>query len=125
MTNDNGSSKAPAAASVTVSGSELVSVASNMAWTLEVSGDGYIFHPAGDTEACLYGFDSNNGVRVGTSDATVWVPQEDGYLTITIAKEDADPVTRYLGVYNSQDWRIYTSINNNIKDQTFTFYVKQ
>lgn len=125
MTNDNGSSKAPAAASVTVSGSELVSVASNMAWTLEVSGDGYIFHPAGDTEACLYGFDSNNGVRVGTSDANVWVPQEDGYLTITIAKEGADPVTRYLGVYNSQDWRIYTSINNNIKDQTFTFYVKQ
>ena len=125
MTNDNGSSKAPAAASVTVSGSELSSVASNMAWTLEVSGDGYIFHPAGDTEKSLYGYDNNNGVRVGINENNVWVPQEDGYFTITIAKDGADPVTRYLGVFNSQDWRIYTSINNNIKDQTFTFYVKQ
>ena len=30
--------------------------------------------------------------------------------------------SRYIGIYNSQDWRCYTTINNNIKDQTFAFY---
>ena len=32
---------------------------------------------------------------------------------------------RYVGVYNKQDWRAYTSVNNNIKGQTFTFFVKK
>jgi len=43
---------------------------------------------------------------------------------LTIQKETGN-VTRYIGVYNKADWRCYTSINNNIKDQTFTYFVKQ
>ena len=31
---------------------------------------------------------------------------------------------RYVGIYNSQNWRSYTSINSNIQGQTFAFYKK-
>ena len=31
---------------------------------------------------------------------------------------------RYIGIYNSQDWRCYTSEGGNIADQTFAFYKK-
>ena len=48
------------------------------------------------------------------------VDAESGYLVINDGTQN-----RYLGVYNKADWRAYTSVNNNIKDQTFTFFVKK
>ena len=59
----------------------------------------------------------NNGVRVGST-AAVFSLSDENYLTAA----DTANAQRYVGIYNSTDWRAYTSINTNIKDQTLTFW---
>ena len=120
MTNNNGTGSAPSAVAVTVTGNEITStVASTIKWT--VSGDaanGYTFYPNGSTEAWLYCTNTNNGVRVGTNTASTFeMDATSGYLV-------HQGTSRYVGIYNSQDWRCYTSINNNISGQTFAFFKK-
>lgn len=123
MSNDGSGSKQPMAVEVSISGTKLSSVSENMVWTLEKSGSSYIFHPGSNAEAWLYCTSNNNGLRTGTGETNVIsLDSESGYLTIVDTKD----VTRYIGVYyDNKDWRSYTSVNNNIKDQTFTFFVKQ
>lgn len=116
----NGSSNAPLAAAVTVSGTELTGTLDDaIKWTL--SGDatnGFVFYPKGSTTTWLYTTTSNNGLRVGTSEHNkVKLDATSGYLTINDGS-----TTRYIGIYNSQDWRSYTSVNSNISGQTFKFY---
>ena len=104
MTNDNGTS-APAAVAVTVvDGTLSGEPADNLKWNLEITEDGYVFYPNGDTENWLYCTNTNNGVKVGTGDAKHFTLDDEfeGYLTIT---ETTDQ--RYIGIYNSQDWRCY------------------
>lgn len=116
MSNDNGASSAPAAVAVTIENDEITSdVGDNIKWNISGNAtDGYTFYPDGDDEKWLYCTNSNNGVRVGTNtDNTFNI--SDGYLYHS-------GTSRYVGIYNSSDWRCYTSINNNIKDQTFAFY---
>ena len=124
MSNDNGTGAAPSAVAVTVASGKLSSApASNLVWKMEKTQAGYVFHK--DDETWLYATDTNNGLRVGKGAANeVVVEAETGYMTLTIQKETGN-VTRYIGVYNKADWRCYTSINNNIKDQAFTYFVKQ
>ncbi len=120
LSNENGTSSAPSAVHVTVSDNKLSAAPSEtIQWTLSVSGDNYTFFPVGSTETWLYCTNTNNGVRVGTSDNKVFTLDSDsGYL-----KNAA--TSRYLGVYNSADWRCYTeSTATNIKNQVFAFYVK-
>ncbi len=116
MSNDKGTSAAPTAVSVTISGDKITSaVADNIKWNISGNdADGYIFYPNGDEETWLYTTNDNNGVRVGTSDNKTFTINND-YLYNTVTG-------RYVGIYNSQAWRCYTSINSNIKDQTFGFY---
>ena len=120
MSNDGGTTSAPSAVAVTVTGNEITSsVASTIKWT--VSGDatnGYIFYPNGSTETWLYCTNTNNGVRVGANMANTFkMEATSGYLV-------HQGTSRYIGIYNSQDWRCYTSINSNIQGQTFAFYKK-
>ena len=121
MSNDNGTSSAPAAVVVTISedGKTLTGdVADNIKWNISGNAtDGYTFYPNGETEKWLYCTNSNNGMRVGTNDNKSFTVSEEGYLFNSAT-------SRYVGIYNSQDWRCYTSINNNIADQTFSFYKK-
>ncbi|MBQ7461988.1 MAG: hypothetical protein IJS63_06995 [Bacteroidaceae bacterium] len=118
MTNDNGTS-APAVAEVTVVSNTLSgTIDSNLQWNLGTDDDGYIFYPNGSTTTWLYCTNANNGVKVGNGDAKHFTI-EDGYLTTT---ETTDQ--RYIGIYNSQDWRCYTNTTGNIKGQTFAFYKK-
>ena len=117
MSNDKGASYAPTAVAVTVANGALTStVAANIQWTLSVDDGGYTFYPNGSTETWLYCTNANNGVRVGTGDDNTFSVKDD-YLY-------NEGQSRYIGIYNSQDWRSYTTINNNIKDQTFAFYKK-
>ena len=119
MTNDNGASLAPAAVPVivvdnTLSGEPAV----NIQWNLSGNTtDGYTFYPNGTTESWLYCNNSNNGVRVGTGDNSLFSVSAEGYLY-------NDGTGRYIGVYNNQDWRCYTTIHANIADETFAFYKK-
>lgn len=118
LANDKGTSAAPTAVSVTVNGNYLTgTIADNIKWNVSGNAtDGYTFYPNGSTTTWLYCTATNNGVRVGTNDNKAFtINSESGYLLNSAT-------SRYLGVYNSADWRCYTSINNNIKDQTFTFY---
>ena len=120
MTNDKGTSSAPAATEVTVVGKTLSgTIDNNLQWNISGdAGNGYVFYPNGDSENWLYCINDNNGVRVGkTNDNKAFKISNEGYLYNTGR-------SRYVGIYNSQDWRCYTSINSNIENQTFKFYKK-
>ena len=120
MSNDNGTGSAPAAVAVTiVNGTISGEPAENMQWTINGNAtDGYTFYPNGTTETWLYCTNTNNGVRVGTNENNTFVMDaESGYLmNIT--------TSRYLGIYNSQDWRCYNNTTGNTANQTFAFYKK-
>ena len=117
MSNDKGTSSAPTAVAVTVSNGKLSGViADNIKWNLSVSSGAYTFYPNGSTTTWLYCTNTNNGVRVGNNENKTFTVSDEGYLVHSAT-------SRFVGVYNSQDWRCYTSINSNIKDQSFSFYV--
>jgi len=128
MPNSNGESSAPAATTVTLSGdkSEITSnVDEALQWVVTVTTEGtgektYMFSVA-DTEDHLYCIGKNNGVRVGT----------DTNNQFTIKQADVNNTNdylyntgtaRYIGVYNSQDWRCYTTVHANIKETLVAFY---
>lgn len=128
MSNDaSGSNGQPKALDVTVSGNKLTKAPDNAVWTFEKSGNYFIFHSsAGETDTWLYCTAANNGLRTGTGDTKLLYIDSNNYLTV----EDTKGVARNIGVYSSNsDWRSYevkdSGVANNIKDQTFTFYVKQ
>ena len=122
MSNDNGTSSGPSAVAVTISGGKITStVADNIKWNISGNAtDGYTFYPNGDSEKWLYCTNTNNGVRVGANSDNTFVIS-DGYLF-------HNGTSRYVGIYSdnsvAKDWRCYTSINANIKNQTFAFYKK-
>ena len=122
-TNDaTGSS--PKVEPVTVDGDKLSAVPiDEIQWTLVRTEDNYYnFYPASNSSLYLYCINSNTGVRVGTNSSNLNSKNfiiESGYLK-NIEQN------RYVGIYNSQDWRCYPYITgtSNIKGQTFAFYVK-
>ena len=117
----NGIGSTPSTVSVIVSNNKIFSpspVTDNIKWN--ISGDatnGYIFYPNGDKEHWLYLKDktTNKGVFVGNENENKLFTIVDGYL-YNAATE------RYVGIYNSGDWRCYTSTSTNIAGQTFGFY---
>ncbi len=120
MTNDNGTGSAPVAYEVMVSGNKLASnPAEKIQWTLTKDGSDYTFYPNGTTATWLYCTSgTGNKVRVGTNtDGKLFTLDDSGYLK--------NAYSNYLGVYNSQDWRCYSSTTTgNIAGQTFAFYVR-
>ncbi|MBR3475027.1 MAG: hypothetical protein IKH34_08185 [Oscillospiraceae bacterium] len=117
LTNDHGTGTAPSAKEVTVSNGVLSADDddSNMIWYLEALEDGgYVLYADEAKSTWLYCTNTNNGVRVGTN--------ENNSFSIVSDYLKNDTTGRYVGVYNSADWRCYTSINNNIKEQTLQFW---
>ena len=119
MSNDKGTGAAPAAVALTVEGSAITSeVTNDIVWSMTASEAGFSVHPNGDTTKWLYCTNTNNGVRVGTNEAkTFRVDETSGYFV-------HNGTSRYVGVYNKADWRCYTSINDNIKNQRFVVFKK-
>ena len=121
MNNDNGTSKAPAGVTVTVSSDGTVLTtepAENLKWNVGGSANAYIFYPEGNTSIWLYCTGTNNGVRVGTTSANTFkIDSSTGYLY-------HNGTSRYIGVYTTNpDWRCYTTNGGNIANQTLGFYV--
>ena len=95
-------------------------------WNLVITEDGYIFYPAGHTDSWLYCLDdANDGVRIGTGNNKHFTMDDTyNYLTTT-----ETTYQRYIGIYNSTDWRCYklgndNSFPTNIAGQTFSFFKK-
>lgn len=115
MKNNNGASTHPTTVTVTVENGKITSqIYEYIKWNISIGDDGYTFYPNGDTENWLYCTNTNDGVRVGTNTNNVFTIR-DGYLFNTAT-------SRYVGTYNSVDWRCYTSSGGNIANQTITFY---
>lgn len=116
MSNNNGTGSAPSAVAVTVSDNYLTGdISDNIKWNVSGNAtEGYTFYPNGSTDTWLYCTNSNNGVRVGDNSNKTFKVVDD-YLQHV-------GTSRYVGIYNSSDWRCYTSINANIEKQTFAFY---
>lgn len=122
MSNDKGTSSAPAAVPVTVSVTEsdirITTDADNILWNLTFNAEDQTFTIKADgTTKHLYCTNTNNGVRVGTGKDSIFSEYTD-YLYNVGQK-------RYLGVYSKQDWRCYGTINSNIQNQQYAFYVKE
>lgn len=117
MSNDNGASSAPTAVAVTIEDDEITGdVAENILWNISYNSatETYTLYPNGSTETWLYCTNSNNGVRVGTNENKSFKIKDDYLFNVE--------TSTYLGIYSSQDWRRYGSINSNISGQTFAFY---
>lgn len=119
LSSANGTSKAPAATTVTATNGVLDKApADDLKWNIGGNASGYILYVNGRTSTWLYCTGTNNGVRVGTnSENTFVVDSASGYLKHT-------GTGRYLGVYRTTpDWRCYTNTTGNTANQTLGFYV--
>lgn len=133
ISNNNGTSDPPSATAVTLNTDkdEITSeVASTLQWKVTVTTSGatrsYQFGVSG-TSNYLYCTNSNNGVRVGTNSNNAFTYEKDESSssqnkTDYFLKNTA--TSRFLGVYNSTDWRCYTSVNSNISSTLTAFYKK-
>ena len=117
LPNNNGTKGAPAAITGTVSGNTMTTTEKDiLSWNIKKGTDSFQIFSAVENTKYLYSQSTNNGIRVGTDKNADWiVDDETGYLkNVTL--------TRYMGVYNSQDWRSYTSLHANIAGQTLNFW---
>ena len=121
MSNDNGTQKSPKAVAVTLSsdGTELTgTITDNLKWSVISSNGNYTFNKFGSTTDHLYCTNTNKGVRVGTN--------ENGIFTYYASEKYSglknSGTSRYVGVYNKQDWRCYTSINANISSTSIAYF---
>ena len=118
LTSSNGTSKAPAAVTVTVNGDALSgAIADNMLWNITNNNNSLTIYVNGKT-TYLYCTSSNDGVRVGTNtNKEFTIDASSGYLKHT-------STGRYVGVYTTNpDWRCYTNTTGNTAGQTLAFYV--
>ena len=111
-----------AKSTVTVSGDKITStVDATITWKIDYRETDKTFTlcTEADSTKKLNLTNNNNGVRVSKNSSTFTVA-ENGYLS---GKDTANTV-RYIGIYNTEDWRCYKEINTNIAGQTLGFYVK-
>ncbi|MDE6454946.1 MAG: hypothetical protein K2L38_03330, partial [Dysosmobacter sp.] len=103
------------AAKVTIADdtAELIADQDDYGWTFTQSGSGFkISNSAG---SYLFSNDTNNGVRVGTKEG-IWTLPAGTHLCMET------PTVRYLGIYNTQDWRAYNNTTGNTAGQQVSFW---
>ena len=117
LPNDGTAQKAAPAITGTVSGDTLTTTSeSQFGWKVIKSTDTFQLVSASDNTKYLYSTDKNNGIRQGKGESRDWkVDATSGYL-FNVAQ------SRYVGVYNQQDWRSYTTLHDNIAGQTLNFW---
>ena len=117
LPNNNGTKGAPAAITGTVSGNTMTTTEKDIfSWNIKKGTDSFQIFSAVENTKYLYSQSTNNGIRVGTGKNADWiVDDETGYLKNV-------GLTRYMGVFSSQDWRSYTSLHANIAGQTLNFW---
>lgn len=118
------SKQAPNAVDVTLSDdkSEITFETEGLEWIYTAVENGFNLGVAG-TENFLYATADNNGLRIGIGETNVCVIEKNNEVDF-ITMDDTKSTKRYIGVYNSTDWRSYTSVNANIKNCVTAFYKK-
>ena len=125
VSNNNGTSSAPTAVTITVSEGKITStVENNIKWNIDGNGtDGYIFYPNGSTTTWLYcnttaSSSSNNNIRVGTGDRKYWIADSDGDYVTNDTYTD-----RWLCNYNNADFRGYigSSVTSDIVSKFYKY----
>lgn len=119
----NGSSSAPTAVPVTIENDQITCNNGQLFWNIKSEADGYVIHPANDDTRWLYSTNSNNGVRVGTNTAKYWTLDVTDETKPEYHGFQHNETSRYMGVYNNQDWRTYTSIHNNIQSSQIEIFI--
>lgn len=115
LTSANGSNSAPSAVDVIITDNTISGeISENLQWTFEFVESGYIIRPLNNQSIALTSTNSNNGVRVNTGAANVWSLNETNDSGYKGFKNNSH--NRYMGVYQNQDWRTYTSIHSNIEN---------
>lgn len=116
VSNNNGTSKAPTAVSVTPSNNTITAPVATILWKVKKNSTGFVFLSNSDTSTWLYSTSTNNGTRVGTNaNDTFALDSASGYLKHL-------GTNRYLGVYNEQDWRCYNNTTGNTANQVLGIY---
>lgn len=123
ISNEKNTSAAPTAIDISanVDGKYLTGVQDGYKWIIEKDDANLIFYSYNDNSNYLYCINQDNGVRVGTGDAKVFVV-DGNYLKNT---QTTNP--RYLGISLNTDpysWRCYTLNTAVITNQTLKFYKK-
>lgn len=130
LVSTNGTSAAPTFnTSVSVSGNTLNGVTEAMQFDLSGTAGNYKLAVTGQTTNYLYTTATNNGVRVGTNANNLWtIAQHESNANAFVFK--CNETSRYLGVYNNQDWRCYdgfsvTNFTNGKGSSQIYLYKKQ
>ena len=114
LPNNGGTSSAPSAVAVTIVNDKLAEEPeSTLQWVLVIPETGkYQFKKSGSDY--LYTTNNNNGVRVGTNSNNVFTLSGNHLYNVA--------TSRYVGVYDNQDWRCYTSSGGNIATTKTVFF---
>lgn len=119
LQDDNGTGAAPTAKTITVLNKVITSeIDDNIYWIIVKDGDNLSFYQDDNKKNYLYCTATNNGVRVGNTNAnkTFTIDANSGYLK-------HNGTSRYVGVYTTNlDWRCYENTTGNIAGQTLKFY---
>ena len=109
LISSNGTGSAPTfyTSGLSIDGNTLNGVTDAMKFDLSGTKDNYELAVAGQTINYLYTKNDNNGVRVGQSTNKGWqIITHPNNANAFLMKSTY--TSRYLGVYNNQDWRCYT-----------------
>lgn len=121
ISNTKNTSTAPTANDITanIQGNYLTTVSDEYKWVIEKNNANLTFYSYSDNANYLYCTNDDNGVRVGTGAAKVFVV-DGNYL-----KNTQTTVPRYVGISfntNPYTWRCYTGTTGVIADETLKFY---
>ena len=125
MANNNGIDDAPSAVGIGLNSAKdslTGTPAATLQWVVVLDGGIYKFRVPG-TSNYLYCENTNNGVRVGDDNNNQFTfVDNQGYYDVPFLKNTN--YNRYIGVYNENEWRCYTSTSINIKNTVISFYKK-
>ena len=117
LPNNGDAQNAAKAVAATVSGNTLTTTSEALfGWKVVKSNDTFQLVSASDNTKYLYSINKNNGIRQGKGENHDWkVDASSGYLYNV-------GLNRYVGVYDKQDWRSYTTVHTNIAGETLNFW---
>ena len=125
IVSSKGTSAAPTFdTSVSVEGDILYGVTPAMQFDLAGTAGNWVLYVSGDSTKWLYCTSTNNGVRVGNNSNKTWTisaHQSNSNAFVFIHNS----TSRYLGVYNNQDWRCYDELKklDGVNNNTGTIFL--